>query len=75
MTSACFKAAMAALGYDDIRTTWIRLPNIARINITTNATLYREELKDITAYYHYYEGKNLLFKAVTNPDGSVIGVT
>ena len=37
MTSTCFKTAMAALGYDDIRTTWIRLPNIARINITTNA--------------------------------------
>ena len=84
MTSKCFKNIMQALGYCgnssnsgklNITETWIRLSNIARINLTTNNSLYREEHSDLTAYYYYDEDLNLLFKAAVNPDGSVIGVT
>ena len=74
MTSTAFKYTMKKLGYGDITSKWIRLPNIARINLTTNNSLFREE-SDILAYYYFNESKNLLYKAAVNPDGSVIGVT
>lgn len=75
MTSTAFEKTMKGLHYDEITTKWIRLPNIARINLTTNTSLYREETDDILAYYHFDKTRNLLFKAVTLPDASVIGVT
>ncbi len=75
MTSSAFTTAMSNLGYDQISSKWITLPNIARINLTSNNSLYREDTKDILAFYHYDSTHNLLFKAVTNSDGLVIGVT
>lgn len=75
MTKTAFTRVMSDLGYSQISSKWIRLPNIARINLTTNATVYREETKDVLAYYYFNEDQNLLYKALTNPDGAVIGVT
>ena len=75
MTHDAFITIMSGLGYSEIASKWIRLSNIARINLTSNTTLHREETNDLLAYYYYDDDHNLLYKAAVNPDGSVIGVT
>lgn len=61
MTVDNFLSIIDDLGYNDVVNNWIDMPNIIRINFTTNGAYYRETPG--IAKYYFNEDNGLLFKA------------
>lgn len=58
------KTIFTDMGYGDITSSWIELPEIARINLTNNSSIWRETSG--LAFYTLNANKGLLFKKVMN---------
>lgn len=61
------------LGYGDITSKFIELPNISQIHLSTNGSLFREP-NGVSKYY-LDTTNNLLYKTTYNINGKELGIS